>query len=79
MTESETEAGQCATKFVYLSVKCGKSDVAALLDKGASCNLMSKSLYNALNDDCKSKLMCHQDVNKIIVADNHEVGVLGTA
>jgi hypothetical protein len=41
---------------MYMPVKCGETNIAALIDTGSSINILSIDLFNYLPENCKSRI-----------------------
>ena len=41
---------------MYIPVKCGETNIAAVIDTGSSINILSINLFNSLPENSKSRI-----------------------
>jgi hypothetical protein len=54
--DSEIYSNEQNDSFMYMPVKCGETNIAAMIDTGSSINILSIDLFNYLPENCKSRI-----------------------
>jgi hypothetical protein len=75
--DSEIYSNEQNEPFMYMPVKCGETNIAALIDTGSSINTLSTDLFNSLPENCKSRIYpFHEEIK---LANGHHIKIIGTA
>lgn len=75
--DSEIYSNEQNDPFMYMPVKCGETNIAALIDTGSSINILSVDLFNSLPENCKSRIYpFHEEIK---LANGHHIKIIGTA
>jgi predicted aspartyl protease len=62
---------------MYIPVKCGETNIAAVIDTGSSINILSINLFNSLPENSKSRIYpFHEEIK---LANGHHIKIIGTA
>jgi hypothetical protein len=77
--DSEIYSNEQNDPFMYMPVKCGETNIAALIDTGSSINILSIDLFNSLSENCKSRICIYSFQEEIKLANGHHIKIIGTA
>ena len=77
--DSEIYSNEQNDPFMYMPVKWGETNIAALIDTGSSINILSIDLFNSLSENCKSRICIYSFQEEIKLANGHHIKIIGTA